>query len=438
MPRSTEAIDSDQVCSECGNDLGVELAQLSPCRHYVCFRCLSRLLAEKSPTEALSCPSCSEEVTHHIECRKDGDDSSVAIVLNHVKHSLPPQVVRSPDTGDDEASEGRRLSSSPRRIRRTKSKMRLMQSLNEDEQLSNQTPDEYNDDRSERADGKNRRDIVRRRPDRVATSKATGKGESQPDRNSDDDERLIRPRESGSTTSSAPRPPSSRPNLSSLRSSSSRRLSPDKTSQNRSQPKDSSDHVSDRKQPRRRSKSLSSSRHGQLRSKAITSSEHGGDGRRRRRTSNSEGSAHSTASRLSSKSNGAKQQRSRRGSSRQADPPAKARRDDGSSITSEPDKLDKVIDEGELTVSESDSNRVKESNAKSTTKLEPSESNLDPPEASAVSSDKGRKLVTQMKAIAKLAMLGRSLAQSPRKPSKSQRAMNLNSDNEDSERCLLG
>ena len=417
MLTSTELIEGEQVCGECSDDIGIDFAKLLPCHHYVCFRCLSRLLAKKSSSDALACPSCSEDVAGHTECRKDNDDSDVATVLNHVKHSSPPHM-----GGDDEAGGGRKVTSSPRRLRRTKSKMRVLKLLNEDEQPLKQIHED--DDHSESTDGKNKRDTADRQADKPSSSKSIRpRDENQGDRGSGDEERSHQSREPGNAPSSGTRPHSSRPNARSLRASSSRRLSSDKPLQSRPQLRDSSDRVDDRKQSRRRSKSLSSSHHGQLRAKSsITNSEHGGDGRSRRRTSSGEDSAHSTASKLSSKSNGDKQQRgSCRGPSRQADPAAKATRDDDSSTSSDPVRLGKVNDDGDLTASESDSNRTKEVNTENPTKPETSDS-----------PDKGRKLVTQMKAIAKLAMLGRGLAQSPRKM-KGQRAISLNKDDDDSD-----
>lgn len=431
---STYSVEGEQVCSECSGDVGNDFARLSPCQHNVCFRCLSRLLAEKLPTDALACPSCSENVTAHAECRINDDNSGAGNILNTVKHRSLPQMPSSPERRkDDDGGEGRKVATSPRRLRRTKSKMRVLKSLSEDEQPLKEINEECDDDNSENNDGKNKRDNdVDRKADKASSHRSTRQGENYRGRDNSDEERPTQPRESGNSNSSSTRPPSSRPNARSLRCSSSRRLSPDKLSQSRSQSKDDSEHADDKKQTRRRSKSLSSSRHGQLRTKSMTNSEHGGDGRSsRRRTSSGEDSAHSTASKLSSKSNGDKQQRSRRGQTRQSDPPTKATDDSSSVSSSDPARVGgKVTDDGDLSASESDSKRAKEGIANLTTKPEPSQS----PEGNGAGSEKGRKLVTQMKAIAKLAILGRGLAQSPRKPMKGQKVTSLNNDNDDSDR----
>jgi hypothetical protein len=414
MPKLAESIVAEHVCRECRNESGVEFAKLSPCHHCVCFRCLSRLLAVKSSTEELACPSCSETVDGHTECCRDSEGSEVANVLNHVKHFTPSRTAHRPEKGDDEVSEGRKLIASPRRLRRTKSRMRVLKPLDEDEHLSEHPHKEDKVDHSERTTGPTEKDDVRRNFDKSSYDSPTN-------RNSHDDEEMAQSRHPGKHT------------FHSHRSSSSRRLlSPDKKSQSRSRCK--SDNPDDRNQPRRRSKSLNSSRHGHLRPKSITSSEHGGDGHRRRRTSSGEGSAQSGTSKTSSRTNGEKR-RSSKGHSKHGASSSKSTRDDDT--CSSIDKLVDLVDDEDLTANESDSIHGKEAQSENTADVEPSESTFDPFEANAASADKGRKLVNKMKAIAKLSILGRSLTQSPRKSTRNLKGISLNSENDDSDRGLL-
>jgi hypothetical protein len=410
MPKLKET--DEQVCSECRAELGVEFAKVSPCHHCVCFRCLSRLLAVKSSTKALMCPSCSEIVEGHTECCRDDDEDSN--VVNYIKHSTSSKAAHSPEKGDDEASEGRKLIASPRRMRRTKSRMRVLKSLDEDEQHSEHPRKEGDVDHSERTAGATENDGLHQKIDLSSYDSPTN-------RKSHDDEEITQSRHSGKQTLRSHRSPSSR-----------RLLSPDKKPQSRSRCK--SDNPDDINKPRRRSKSLNSSRHGHLRPKSIMNSEHGDDGHRRRRTSSGESSAQSGTSKKSSRSNGEKR-RSSKGHSKHGDPSSKSTRDDDTCSSN--DKLVDLIDEEDLTANESDSIHGKETQNENTADVEPSESAFDPSEANATNADKGRKLVNKMKAIAKLAMMGKSLSQSPSKSTRNLKGISLNSEHDDSERGLL-